>query len=86
MAEAAKTTPTSMTAVLGGDRDEVLAKIAAHGLTAANDNGPGQIVAAGTVEQLAAFAEDGPAKAKLVPLSVAGAFLERGIAAIVETV
>jgi [acyl-carrier-protein] S-malonyltransferase len=74
MAEAAKTTPTSMTAVLGGDRDEVLAKLAAHGLTAANENGPGQIVAAGTVEQLAAFAEDGPAKAKLVPLSVAGAF------------
>ena len=74
MAEAAGTTPTSMTAVLGGDRDEVLAKLAAHGLTAANENGPGQIVAAGTVEQLAAFAEDGPAKAKLVPLSVAGAF------------
>ena len=74
MAEAAKTTPTSMTAVLGGDRDEVLAKLAAHGLTAANENGPGQVVAAGTVEQLAAFAEDGPAKAKLVPLSVAGAF------------
>ena len=74
MAEAARTTPTSMTAVLGGDRDEVLAKLAAHGLTAANENGPGQIVAAGTVEQLAAFAEDGPAKAKLVPLSVAGAF------------
>jgi [acyl-carrier-protein] S-malonyltransferase len=74
MAEAARTTPTSMTAVLGGDREEVLAKLAAHGLTAANENGPGQIVAAGTVEQLAAFAEDGPAKAKLVPLSVAGAF------------
>jgi [acyl-carrier-protein] S-malonyltransferase len=74
MAEAARTTPTSMTAVLGGDREEVLAKLAAHGLTAANENGPGQVVAAGTVEQLAAFAEDGPAKAKLVPLSVAGAF------------
>ena len=38
-------------------------------LTAANDNGPGQIVAAGTVEQLAAFAEDAPAKARLMPLS-----------------
>ncbi|HEU4512409.1 MAG TPA: acyltransferase domain-containing protein [Nocardioidaceae bacterium] len=74
MASAAAKTPTSMTAVLGGDRDEVLAKIAAHGLTAANDNGPGQIVAAGTVEQLAAFAEDAPAKARLMPLSVAGAF------------
>ena len=74
MATASAATPTSMTAVLGGDRDEVLAKLAAHGLTAANDNGPGQIVAAGTVEQLAAFADDAPAKARLVPLSVAGAF------------
>ncbi|HEU5043669.1 MAG TPA: acyltransferase domain-containing protein [Nocardioidaceae bacterium] len=74
MAEAAAAAPTSMTAVLGGDRDEVLASIAAHGLTAANDNGPGQIVAAGTVEALAAFAEEPPAKARLVPLSVAGAF------------
>ncbi len=74
MAAAAATTPTSMTAVLGGDRDEVLAKLTEHGLTAANDNGPGQIVAAGTAEQLAAFADDAPAKARLMPLSVAGAF------------
>ena len=74
MAAAAATTPTSMTAVLGGDREEVLAKLAEHGLTAANDNGPGQIVAAGTVEQLAKFAENPPAKARLMPLSVAGAF------------
>lgn len=74
MAAAAAATPTSMTAVLGGDRDEVLAKLAEHGLTAANDNGPGQIVAAGTVDQLAAFADDAPAKARLMPLSVAGAF------------
>jgi [acyl-carrier-protein] S-malonyltransferase len=74
MAAASAVTPTSMTAVLGGDRDEVLAKLAQHGLTAANDNGPGQIVAAGTVEQLEAFAEDAPAKARLMPLSVAGAF------------
>lgn len=74
MAAAAAVTPTSMTAVLGGDREEVLAKLAAHGLTAANDNGPGQIVAAGTVQQLADFADDAPAKARLMPLSVAGAF------------
>lgn len=74
MATASAATPTSMTAVLGGDRDEVLAKVAEHGLTAANDNGPGQVVAAGTVEQLQAFADDPPAKARLVPLSVAGAF------------
>src|SRR4051794_3952850 len=74
MATAATQTPTSMTAVLGGDRDEVLAALDKHGLTAANDNGPGQIVAAGTVEQLEAFAAEPPAKARLMPLSVAGAF------------
>jgi [acyl-carrier-protein] S-malonyltransferase len=74
MAAAAAKTPTSMTAVLGGDREEVLAKLKEHGLTAANDNGPGQIVAAGTVEQLSALADDPPAKARLTPLSVAGAF------------
>ncbi len=74
MAAAARTTPTSMTAVLGGDREEVLEALEKHGLTPANDNGPGQIVAAGTVEQLAAFADDAPARARLMPLSVAGAF------------
>ena len=74
MASAAHVTPTGMTAVLGGDRDEVLAAIGKHGLTAANDNGPGQVVAAGTTEQLAAFAADPPAKARVMPLSVAGAF------------
>ena len=74
MADAAATTATGMTAVLGGDRDEVLAAIELHGLTPANDNGPGQVVAAGTMEQLAAFAEAPPAKARLMPLSVAGAF------------
>ena len=74
MAEAAKATPTGMTAVLGGDRDEVLAALDKHGLTAANDNGPGQVVAAGTLEQLQALADEPPAKDRLIPLSVAGAF------------
>lgn len=74
MAEAAAATPTGMSAVLGGDRDEVLAKIAEHGLTPANDNGPGQVVAAGTLEQLIAFADDAPTKARVLPLKVAGAF------------
>jgi [acyl-carrier-protein] S-malonyltransferase len=74
MAGAAAATPTGMTAVLGGDRDEVLATLEKHGLTPANDNGPGQVVAAGTLEQLAALADDAPAKARLMPLSVAGAF------------
>ncbi|TDC64702.1 ACP S-malonyltransferase [Actinomadura sp. GC306] len=74
MAEAAAVTETGMTAVLGGDTDEVLAAIDEHGLTPANVNGAGQIVAAGTAERLAAFAEEPPAKARLRALSVAGAF------------
>jgi len=74
MAAAAAATPTSMTAVVGGKPDEVLTAIEAQGLTPANHNGSGQIVAAGTVEQLAALAENPPARARLIPLSVAGAF------------
>ena len=56
MARAAAAEATGMTAVLGGDEPEVLAAIEASGLTPANVNGAGQIVAAGTVERLAAFA------------------------------
>lgn len=74
MADAAAATPTGMTAVLGGDPEEVQAALTQHGLTAANINAPGQLVAAGTTAQLAAFAENPPAKARLVPLPVAGAF------------
>lgn len=74
MAAAAAVTETGMAAVLGGDRDDVLAGIARHGLTAANDNGAGQIVAAGTLAQIAAFQADPPEKAKVRPLQVAGAF------------
>ncbi len=74
MAQAAAARPTSMTAVLGGDEAAVLASIEAHGLTPANINGAGQIVAAGTVEQLAAFAGEPPPGARLRPLQVAGAF------------
>jgi [acyl-carrier-protein] S-malonyltransferase len=74
MAEASAVTPTSMTAMVGGDPEEVVAAIERHGLTAANNNGRGQIVAAGTVEQLQALDEDAPRRCRLVPLSVAGAF------------
>jgi [acyl-carrier-protein] S-malonyltransferase len=74
MAAAAAVTPTGMTAVVGGDRDDVLAKLAEYGLTAANENGAGQIVAAGTREQLDALAADPPKGARLRPLAVAGAF------------
>ena len=74
MAAASAVTPTGMSAVLGGDRDDVITKLAQHGLTAANENGAGQIVAAGTLEQLAALETDPPAGARVRPLSVAGAF------------
>jgi [acyl-carrier-protein] S-malonyltransferase len=74
MAKAAAAEATGMTAVLGGDQDEVLAALSAHGLTPANVNGAGQIVAAGTMAQLGALAAAPPAGARLRPLSVAGAF------------
>jgi [acyl-carrier-protein] S-malonyltransferase len=85
MADAAARTPTSMTAVIGGERTDVLAALNKHGLTPANDNGPGQIVAAGTVEQLAALAADPPERARLRPLSVAGAFHTEHMAPAVAT-
>jgi [acyl-carrier-protein] S-malonyltransferase len=85
MAAASAITPTGMTAVLGGDRDEVVAKLAEHGLTAANENAPGQVVAAGTMEQLARLADDPPGKARLVPLQVAGAFHTEHMAPAVDT-
>lgn len=74
MAEASAVRPTSMTAVVGGEPEDVLAAIDRAGLTPANNNGRGQIVAAGTMEQLDALAADAPRRARLVPLSVAGAF------------
>ena len=74
MAAACAQTPTGMSAVLGGDPDEVLAAIDKHGLTPANMNGAGQIVAAGAIEGLEALKADPPAKARIMPLSVAGAF------------
>ncbi len=74
MAQASAVTPTGMSAVLGGDRDTVLAAITEAGLTPANVNGAGQIVAAGTLEQLAAFGDNAPARTRVIPLKVAGAF------------
>lgn len=84
MARASQATPTGMSAILGGDPDEVLATLERHGLTAANRNGGGQIVAAGTLEQLATLAAEPPAKARIVPLQVAGAFHTAHMAPAVE--
>lgn len=74
MAKAATITETGMSAVLGGVEEEVLAAIADKGLTPANINGAGQIVIGGTLEQLAAFKAEPPARARVIALSVAGAF------------
>jgi [acyl-carrier-protein] S-malonyltransferase len=85
MAAASAVRPTGMSAVIGGDPAEVLAAIERHGLTPANKNGAGQVVAAGTSEQLAALAADPPAKARVIPLQVAGAFHTVHMAPAVDT-
>jgi [acyl-carrier-protein] S-malonyltransferase len=85
MAEAAAVTETGMTAILGGDPDEVQAALKEHGLTPANMNAAGQVVAAGTMEQLAALHDEPPAGARLRTLKVAGAFHTRHMAPAVDT-
>jgi [acyl-carrier-protein] S-malonyltransferase len=74
MAAACALSPTGMSALLGGDPDEVVAALEAAGLTAANRNGAGQIVAAGALDALEKLAEEPPAGARVRPLAVAGAF------------
>ena len=74
MAKAAATSPSGMSAILGGDRAEVLAAIAALKLVAANDNGAGQIVAAGDLHALGSLNENPPVGARVRALAVAGAF------------
>jgi [acyl-carrier-protein] S-malonyltransferase len=79
MAQAAESVATGMSAVLGGDPEEVIAAAQAVGLTAANMNGAGQIVVAGTLVQLESFtAPDG---CRVRPLDVAGAFHTEHMAA-----
>lgn len=80
MAAAGAVAPTGMSAVLGGDAEEVAAALDRHGLIPANVNGAGQVVAAGTMDQLQALRADPPAKARVVPLRVAGAFHTRHMA------
>jgi [acyl-carrier-protein] S-malonyltransferase len=84
MAKAAAASPAGMSAVLGGDRTEVLAVIAALKLVAANDNGAGQIVAAGDLGALATLSENPPAGARVRALAVAGAFHTEFMQAAVE--
>jgi [acyl-carrier-protein] S-malonyltransferase len=74
MAKACALEPTGMSAVLGGDEAEVLARLEALDLVPANRNAAGQIVAAGALSALDKLAEDPPAKARVRPLATAGAF------------
>ena len=85
MADAAAATPTGMSAVLGGDEDAVLARLAELELTPANYNGGGQIVAAGTLPALAALSEEPVRGTRVIPLQVAGAFHTSYMAPAVET-
>jgi [acyl-carrier-protein] S-malonyltransferase len=74
MAAAAAITPSSMAAVVGGDLDAVLSHLESCGLFAANYNGAGQVVAAGSKEAIATLVASPPAGSRVVALQVAGAF------------
>lgn len=73
-AAAAAAEPASMAAVLGGDPDEVLEALARLGLTPANINGGGQVVAAGAKDAIVRLLAEPPAKSRVIELQVAGAF------------
>lgn len=77
MASAAAQVATGMSAVIGADETELLAKLDELGLSPANYNGGGQLVVAGELPALAALAENAPAGSRVIPLQVAGAFHTR---------
>ncbi|MEY2635500.1 MAG: hypothetical protein RIS75_1440 [Actinomycetota bacterium] len=74
MAKAAAMVSTSMAAVLGGNREDVIAALESFDLFAANENGANQIVAAGTSEKIAELVANAPTGTRVRPLQVAGAF------------
>jgi [acyl-carrier-protein] S-malonyltransferase len=84
MAKACAVEPTGMSAVLGGDEAEVLARLEELDLVAANRNAAGQIVAAGALSALDKLAEDPPAKARVRQLATAGAFHTRYMASALD--
>lgn len=84
MAEAAAQTPTGMSAVIGGDEDELLATLERLDLQPANFNGGGQIVVAGDLAALQTLSQNAPAGARVIPLQVAGAFHTRYMSSAVE--
>lgn len=74
MAKAAAKSPAGMSAVLGGNRELVLSKLRELDLVPANDNGGGQIVAAGDLTALEMLSTNPPEGSRVRALSVAGAF------------
>lgn len=77
MAEAAALEPSGMSAVLGGDEAELLTLLTELGLEPANFNGGGQVVVAGAIDALARLSAAPPARSRVIPLQVAGAFHTR---------
>ncbi|NKQ59266.1 ACP S-malonyltransferase [Amycolatopsis sp. K13G38] len=74
MAKACAIEPTSMAAVMLGDPEQVVEWLAGHGLTAANRNGAGQIVASGAKDAIEGIVAEPLEGTKVRPLKVAGAF------------
>jgi [acyl-carrier-protein] S-malonyltransferase len=75
MAEAADSNgATGMSAVLGGDKAEVIKHIEQLDLVPANVNSNGQIVASGLLTNLEKLSANPPASTKVRKLEVAGAF------------
>jgi len=85
MAHAAAQEDTGMSAVIGGEYDEVAAELTTLGLVPANVNGGGQVVAAGPKSALAELAANPPAGTRVIPLDVAGAFHTHFMESAVET-
>lgn len=85
MAKSAAEARTGMAAIVGGNPEEVLAAIQSAQLTPANVNSASQVVAAGSQEQIEFLIANPPAKARVVPLQVAGAFHTPYMASAQET-
>jgi [acyl-carrier-protein] S-malonyltransferase len=74
MAQAATLEASSMAAVVGGEQEIVLDHLSNMGLFAANYNGKGQIVAAGSSVKIQELIDSPPQGTRVVGLAVAGAF------------
>src|SRR5215207_930990 len=85
MADAAAAEETGMSAIIGGDEEANLARLAELDLAPANYNGGGQLVVAGALPALQALASAPPAATRVIPLQVAGAFHTRYMAPAVDT-